>query len=121
MNLSITFDPKDFLTQLNKLEGEVGGKITKALREMAQELKKESDQQIPKKYRELVGTGEIKVKKGESSVSYDTVYAAYQHEGGDGSRVIKNYTTPGTKKKYLEDPLKQNLSKWNKILADNLQ
>lgn len=38
---------------------------------------------------------------------FDKRYAAYQHEGvrADGSHVVKNYTTPGSGKKFLEIPL----------------
>ena len=30
-------------------------------------------------------------------------YARYQEFGGDGYRVVKNYTTPGTQAHYLRD------------------
>jgi|SRR5665213_792435 len=44
-------------------------------------------------------------------VGYNTVYAAYQHEGQriDGSHVIRHYQD-GRKGKYLEDPIKNNLT-----------
>lgn len=37
-------------------------------------------------------------------LKYNKVYARYQHEGGDGKRVVRNYSYPGKKKKFLEDP-----------------
>jgi hypothetical protein len=47
---------------------------------------------------------------------YDTKYAMYQHEGmrRDGSRVVRNWSN-GRKSKYLENPLKENISTWNRV------
>jgi hypothetical protein len=57
---------------------------------------------------------------------YNTKYAMYQHEGmrKDGSRVVRNWSN-GRKSKYLENPLKENISTWNsvarKVLQDELR
>lgn len=50
------------------------------------------------------------------STGYDTKYAMYQHEGmrRDGTRVVRNWSN-GRKSKYLENPLKENISTWNKV------
>ena len=47
---------------------------------------------------------------------YDTKYAMYQHEGmrRDGTRIVRNWSN-GRKSKYLENPLKENISTWNKV------
>lgn len=47
---------------------------------------------------------------------YDTKYAMYQHEGmrKDGSRIVRNWSN-GRKSKFLENPLKENISTWNKV------
>ena len=47
---------------------------------------------------------------------YDTKYAMYQHEGmrRDGSRMVRNWSN-GRKNKFLENPLKENISTWNKV------
>jgi hypothetical protein len=47
---------------------------------------------------------------------YDTKYAMYQHEGmrKDGSRIVRNWSN-GRKSKYLENPLKENISTWNRV------
>jgi hypothetical protein len=47
---------------------------------------------------------------------YNTKYAMYQHEGmrRDGSRVVRNWSN-GRKSKYLENPLKENISTWNRV------
>lgn len=57
---------------------------------------------------------------------YDTKYAMYQHEGmrRDGSRIVRNWSN-GRKSKYLENPMKENISTWNsvarKVLQDELK
>lgn len=52
---------------------------------------------------------------------YDTKYAMYQHEGmrRDGSRIVRNWSN-GRKSKYLENPLKENISTWNRIAKEVL-
>lgn len=55
----------------------------------------------------LRATGLVSVENG----GYTTVvrfgngipYARYQEFGGDGKRVVRNYTTPGTQAHYLRD------------------
>jgi hypothetical protein len=51
-------------------------------------------------------------------VSYNKEYARFQEFGGDGNRVVRNYTTPGTGAAYLKtagnngvDNLKRNIKK----------
>lgn len=56
-------------------------------------------------------------KEGQYWITgYDTKYAMYQHEGmrKDGTRVVRNWSN-GRKSKYLENPLKENISTWNKV------
>ena len=52
---------------------------------------------------------------------YDTKYAMYQHEGmrRDGSRIVRNWCN-GRKSKYLENPLKENISTWNRVAREVL-
>jgi len=52
---------------------------------------------------------------------YDTKYAMYQHEGmrRDGTRIVRNWSN-GRKNKYLENPLKENISTWNKVAKEVL-
>jgi hypothetical protein len=42
------------------------------------------------------------IGKLHQRISFWLEYAAYQEFGGDGKRVIRNYTTPGTGKHYLK-------------------
>jgi hypothetical protein len=52
---------------------------------------------------------------------YNTKYAMYQHEGmrRDGSRIVRNWSN-GRKNKFLENPLKENISTWNKVANEVL-
>lgn len=55
-------------------------------------------------------------------VAYTEEYAAYQHEGmrADGSHVVRRWNN-GRKSKYLEDPLKENLSEWRKLAGSEIK
>lgn len=98
--------------------------IESSLDEQAELLTKLSQKEVPKKDRVLVKSVET-AKIGENSrrVSYDGPYAAYQHEGKrkDGSHVVRRYTTPGTKKFYIKDPLNKNAGKWASIIVKNFK
>ena len=61
-----------------------------------------------------------------AEVSFNTEYAAAQHEGmaihHDGTVwVVRQYTTPGTKKKYLEDPFKAEAQNLDRRIAEELR
>ena len=61
-----------------------------------------------------------KVEKGESGKFYlvwDTVYALYQWFGtrADGTHPVKNYTTPGTGKQWVEKAKDQYSDRWRDI------
>ena len=59
--------------------------------------------------------------KGESGTMYlvwDTVYALYQWFGirKDGTHPVRNYTTPGTGKLWVEEAKKRYGSRWKDII-----
>ena len=64
----------------------------------------------------------------EAEVSFRTPYAAAQHEGiavmrrGDTEYVwkVRQYTTPGTKKKFLADPLKAQVHELERRVAEEI-
>lgn len=61
-----------------------------------------------------------KIEQGESGRMYlvwDSVYALYQWFGirKDGSHPVKNYTTPGTGKLWVESAKNKNQDKWRDI------
>lgn len=58
----------------------------------------------------------IKDGKVEAEASYNTDYALIQHED-----LTFNHPTPGTKAKYLEDPLKNNEQKYVDMITDKVK
>ena len=81
--------------------------MDRVLNRMALDILTMSKAQVPYKTSLLQQSG----KYGKKSpllyeVFYNKIYAAYQEFGmrKDGTHVVKNYTTPGTKKFYLRDP-----------------
>ena len=79
--------------------------MDRALNRMAVDVERLSKEQVPflkghlkaSAYHERVGFLNWRVV-------YNKVYAMYQHEGGDGKRVVRKYSYPGKKKHYLSDP-----------------
>jgi len=122
---SVTFDTSDLMRGLNELEGEVDKWFADALEEMADTLLLLSSYEVPHDTGQMQSTGhkfpthQAVISSQEISVAYDTEYAAYQHEGmrKDGTHIIKQYQK-GRKSKYLEDPLKMNISTWQKITQE---
>ncbi len=56
------------------------------------------------------------------AVGFNTPYAGYQHEGvrKDGTRPVKNYTHPGTGKKFLSLKEEANADDYAQIVADEI-
>jgi hypothetical protein len=109
---------------LNKLLVNSEKAIESALDEQADELTRLSSKEVPKKDKALLNSAEKdKIGKDTIMISYNEPYASYQHEGKrkDGSRVVKRYTTPGTKKFYIKDPLENNSGKWASIIVKNFK
>lgn len=109
---------------LNKLLVNSEKAIESALDEQADELTRLSSKEVPKKNKDLLNSAKKdKIGKDTIMISYNEPYSAYQHEGKrrDGSRVVKRYTTPGTKKLYIKDPLENNSGKWASIIVKNFK
>lgn len=125
---------------IKKLEKKMKKNIMKGLEEISADLSSESLGQCPldtgdlrESYRLTIGgkdyikgndkgvpnkSGEIKSidEVVEILASYDTPYALVQHE-----EMSYYHPTPGTKAKYLEDPLKNNKKKYIEILEDKIK
>lgn len=122
-DFTVEFDTSGLMRGLDELENELDAWMAEALEEMANTLLVLSTYEVPHDTGQLQSTGHIfpkfdeVVAKQEINVAYDTEYAAYQHEGvrRDGTHEVKQYQK-GRKKKYLEDPLKINMSRWSEKL-----
>lgn len=121
MALKIDIDDSDFQKVLNQLSKQLDEIGKTALMEMADALLALSRLEVPHDSGRLQTTGNAFWDVDTSAVAYDTDYASYVHEGvrADGSHRIRNYQK-GRKKKYLEDPLKMNLSKWLDVAQQSL-
>ena len=81
--------------------------LDRVLAETALEGIRLSIMQAPHLHGALWSSAKVERKGlGKFEASYNTPYAAYQEFGmrADGSRVVKNYSEPGSKKHYLKDP-----------------
>lgn len=112
--LKVTIDTSDFDRVLNELDAKVDEFEMKALKEMGDELLRLSSFEVPHDTGFLQSTGNVERKKDEVIVGYHTDYAARLHEHPE-----YNFQK-GRKGKYLEDPLKKNLSKWLKIYLEEI-
>lgn len=113
MALKIDIDDTDFKRTMDALTRALDDIGKSALMEMADALLVVSRLEVPHDTGRLQSTGNAFWDNDSSAVAYDTEYASYVHEGmrADGSHVIQYYQK-GRKKKFLEQPLLQNLSKW---------
>lgn len=58
-----------------------------------------------------------KTGDGERTLVWDNVYAGYQWYGAraDGTHVVKNYTTGGTGKAWVDEAKSRNKGSWDKV------
>jgi len=121
MPIKIYIDDKDFIKVLDKIQKSIESVAKASLMEMADTLLVLARKEVPHDDGILEASGNAYWEGNTSAVAFDTEYASYQHEGmrRDGSHVIRHYQK-GRKKKYLEDPLKMNISKWTEIAQREL-
>lgn len=100
----IVWDDKDFKAGMGKFLNRVQDTQIKALGNIADELLRLSQLEVPFKTGHLMQTGNTERDNDEYLVGYNTPYAARVHEHPEFR--FGN----GRKGKYLEDPMKKNLS-----------
>ena len=117
----IKINDKALMKGLAKIEKGSMDASRQSLKEMGDTLLILSRYEVPHDEGILQASGFVGFDGDDVFVAYNTEYAAYQHEGirKDGSHKIRNYQK-GRKKKFLEDPLKMNISRWQEIARDNL-
>lgn len=77
----------------------------RSLNRMAIDIERLSKQQVPHNKGQLKSSGfHRKVGTLKYEVVYNKEYARFQEFGGDGKRVVRNYSKPGKKAFYLRDP-----------------
>lgn len=111
--MKITYDDRDFKNKTNKFVEQVAGdRRQKAVHDVASEILRLSQREVPHDVGTLQNSGFVKDEIDESIVGYNTRYAARLHEHPE-YRFGK-----GRKGKYLEDPIKTNLMVFKKYFED---
>ena len=112
----IRWEDNNLQVLLNKIGGGVDGVAMQAAKDMADTLLILSRYEVPHDEGTLQSSGHTEQEGDGWLVVYNVRYAAFQHEGKrkDGSHIIRHYQK-GRKGKYLEDPMKNNTTKWQEI------
>lgn len=132
--MAIKFDSSDFLGKIAGYSLLVQARMKQATEDVANEALRLSSNEVPIYTPFLTSSksdhtgGDLQdsghVENGdddyEKLVGYNTVYAAYQHEGDwpDGSHVIRQHSNPRGKTKYLENPISQNLDAFKQFFQN---
>lgn len=85
---------------------------------LAEQMMQDSRDKIPKEEGTLRDIGRIeKSALGQRDLVWSNVYAGYQWYGmrADGTHVVRNYTTPGTGKMWVEQARAENADRWKKV------
>ena len=93
------------IDKLPKFLAEIEKTLDRSLNRMAIDIERLSKQQVPVLHGQLRSSGHHE-RAGYMNyiIFYNKEYARFQEFGGDGKRVVKKYTKPGTKAFYLKDP-----------------
>lgn len=121
MSTKFEIDDRDYQKLLDRLGKQFEAMEKKALTEMADTLLVLARHEVPFRDGDLAGSGNVDPAGDEVIVAFNIEYASYQHEGvrRDGTRRVQ-FHNDGRKTKYLEDPLKLNIKKWEQIAFDAL-
>lgn len=104
MGISIDLDGSDLIKNLTDLYNKSPLTAEKSAFETASEILRLSQAEVPHDIGLLQNSGHVEPEIGGAIVGYNKVYAARLHENPQYN--FKN----GRKGKYLEDPIKQNMS-----------
>jgi len=100
----LAFNDSDFQNKINKLQTTMADLQMRALKIIADELLRLSQLEVPFDKGHLLQSGNTEEEQDYYIVGYNTPYAAKVHEHPEYR--FKN----GRKGKYLEDPMKRNLT-----------
>lgn len=110
----LVFDDREFKRNMDKLSRRVESVKMRALNVVADELLRLSQLEVPFDSGHLLQSGNTEPGNEEYLVGYNTPYAAKMHENPQFR--FKN----GRKGKYLEDPMKKNLSVFRNYFNDEM-
>lgn len=113
--LKLKIDTSDLDRVLKNIANQTDKIEQKALMDMADELLRISTAEVPHDQGILQASGTVQPDGTDVIVGYHTPYAARLHEHPE-YRFQK-----GRKGKYLEDPLKHNLTKWLQVYYKGLE
>lgn len=89
-----------------------------ALGKVGDELLRLSNELVPMDTGHLANTGRVDKGNKKVVVGYYTPYATRLHEHPEYN--FRKDRNPQAQGKWLEEPLKKNLSKWEKMIGSNL-
>jgi hypothetical protein len=112
---NIQWDITSFDAKVRQMLPQIEDAASKGVGEAADELLRLSSKEVPFDTGHLQSTGAVTKGKLEAAVSYDTPYAVRVHEHPEYR------FQHGRKGKYLEDPMKNNVGVFNKIITKNMQ
>jgi hypothetical protein len=113
-SFSVKIDSTGFTKLIDEIASKVDNISMQALEEMGDTLLNLSSAEVPHDEGTLQSSGSVVPGDNEVEVGYHTPYAARLHEHPE-------YNFQGGRKgKYLEDPLKHNLSKWLDIFGKEM-
>jgi len=116
---NVTFDTKDFDKKSTNFINEIAQRTTKAINTVADEILRLSQIEIPMKTRLLANSGKVEPAKDGVIVGYNKVYAARLHEHPEYR--FNRAINPNAKGKYLEDPIKHNLTIFRNYIREILK
>lgn len=110
--MNIVIDTSDLNKGIERLLGEAGKANKKGMSNVAEEIMRLSGEEVPLGETAILqDSGQVEPGDDEYIVGYNCTYAAYQHEGQrkDGTHVVRHYSNTRSKRKFLEDPIKNNI------------
>ena len=115
MGVTISLDFSDLVKNIPRLNKVVDDAKRQGLRKIGDEILRLSQREVPHDTGQLQNTGKVEETDAYVEVGYHKVYAARLHEHPEYN--FKN----GRKGKYLEDPIKNNLSTFLNYFAESLR
>ena len=111
MAVNVTLDYSSFKSGLKKLDKTFNKSVRRGVNDVANEVLRLSSFEVPHDTGALQNSGHVEDHGNYAIVGYNKVYAAKLHESPQF-----NYQK-GRKAKYLEDPIKNNLTVFQNFLG----